>query len=193
MKFFQSKRKQFEELTRPYGQDIYRLALWRLANQQDAEDVVQETFLRAYRSFHTFQAGTNAKAWLTKISLNAINDLLKKKLRQPDMVSLDVEGDEIESIQSESMSLQDPALQLSMNEFDPALLIALRKLPVSLLYPLLLRELEDLSYEEIASILSIPTGTVMSRLFRARRLVRDRLTEHSQNNVKQKVMDDEMQ
>lgn len=193
MKFFQSKRKQFEELTRPYGQDIYRLALWRLANQQDAEDVVQETFLRAYRSFHTFQAGTNAKAWLTKISLNAINDLLKKKLRQPDMVSLDVEGDEIESIQSESMSLQDPALQLSMNEFDPALLIALRKLPVSLLYPLLLRELEDLSYEEIASILSIPTGTVMSRLFRARRLVRDRLTEHSQYHVKQKVLDDEMQ
>ncbi len=192
MKFFQSKRKQFEELTKPFGQDIYRLALWRLSNQQDAEDVVQETFLRAYRSFHTFQSGTNAKAWLTKISLNVINDLLKKKIRQPDTVSFDIEGDEIESLQSDSISLQDPALQLMMNEFDPALLLALRKLPVSLLYPLLLRELEDLSYEEIASILAIPTGTVMSRLFRARRIVRDRLTEHPQSHAKQKVVDDEM-
>lgn len=192
MKFFQSKRNQFEELTKPYGQDIYRLALWRLANRQDAEDVVQETFLRAYRSFHTFQTGTNAKAWLTKISLNVINDLLKKKTRQPDTVSFDGDGDEIESLQSESVSLQDPAVQIMMNEFDPALLLALRKLPVSLLYPLLLRELEDLSYEEIASILAIPTGTVMSRLFRARRLVRDRLTERSQSHAKQKVVDDEV-
>lgn len=74
MKFFQNKRKDFEDLTRPIGQDIYRLALWRLANRQDAEDVVQETYLRAFRSFHTFQAGTNVKAWLTKICLNAIND-----------------------------------------------------------------------------------------------------------------------
>lgn len=193
MKFFQSKRKQFEELTRPFGQDIYRLALWRLANRQDAEDVVQETFMRAYRSFHTFQKGTNVKAWLTKISLNVINDLLKKKIRQPDTVSLEIDCDEIESLQSDSMSLQDPALQLAMNEFDPALLLTLRKLPISLLYPLLLRELEDLSYEEIASILAIPTGTVMSRLFRARRLVRDRLTEHSQPHAKQKVADDELQ
>lgn len=193
MKFFQNKRKQFEELTRPYGQDIYRLALWRLANRQDAEDVVQETFLRAYRSFHTFQSGTNIKAWLTKISLNVINDLLKKKIRQPDTVSYDVDDDEIESLQSDSISLQDPAVQLTLNEFDPALLLALQKLPVSLLYPLLLRELEDLSYEEIASILTIPTGTVMSRLFRARRLIRDRLTEHSHSHAKQKVVDDEMQ
>jgi len=193
VKFFQSKRKQFEELTRPFGQDIYRLALWRLANRQDAEDVVQETFMRAYRSFHTFQKGTNVKAWLTKISLNVINDLLKKKIRQPDTVSLEIDCDEIESLQSDSMSLQDPALQLAMNEFDPALLLTLRKLPISLLYPLLLRELEDLSYEEIASILAIPTGTVMSRLFRARRLVRDRLTEHSQPHAKQKVADDELQ
>ncbi len=193
MRFFQNKRKDFEDLTRPIGQDIYRLAFWRLANRQDAEDVVQETYLRAYRSFHTFQTGTNVKAWLTKICLNAINDHLKKKLRQPDMVPLDSESDELESLQSESFSLQDPVLQLTMNEIDQDLLLALQKLPVSLLYPLLMRELEGLTYEEIASILSIPNGTVMSRLFRARRLVRDRLTERAQIQAKQKVADDEMQ
>jgi RNA polymerase sigma-70 factor (ECF subfamily) len=193
VRFFQNKRKDFEDLTRPIGQDIYRLAFWRLANRQDAEDVVQETYLRAYRSFHTFQTGTNVKAWLTKICLNAINDHLKKKLRQPDMVPLDSESDELESLQSESFSLQDPVLQLTMNEIDQDLLLALQKLPVSLLYPLLMRELEGLTYEEIASILSIPNGTVMSRLFRARRLVRDRLTERAQIQAKQKVADDEMQ
>lgn len=80
-----------------------------------------------------------------------------------------------------------------MNEIDQELLLALQKLPVSLLYPLLMRELEGLTYEEIASILSIPNGTVMSRLFRARRLVRDRLTERAQIQAKQKVADDEMQ
>lgn len=192
MKFFQNKRKNFEDLTRPFGQDIYRLAYWRLANRDDAEDVVQETYLRAFRSFHTFQAGTNVKAWLSKISLNVINDLLKKRLRQPDMVPLDSESEELDSLQSESLSLQDPIVQLTANEFDPALLLALRKLPVSLLYPLLLRELEDLSYDEIASILSIPNGTVMSRLFRARRLVRDRLTENAQQHTKQRVADDEL-
>lgn len=193
MKFFQNNRKNFEDLTRPLGQDIYRLAFWRLANRHDAEDVVQETYLRAYRSFHTFQTGTNAKAWLTKICLNVINDHFKKKLKQPDMVPFESENDELESLQSESLSLQDPVLQLTLNEIDADLLMALQKLPVSLLYPLLLRELEGLTYEEIASILSIPNGTVMSRLFRARKLVRDRLTERPQSLSKQKVADDEMQ
>ncbi|RTL36644.1 MAG: sigma-70 family RNA polymerase sigma factor [Candidatus Melainabacteria bacterium] len=192
MKFFRSKRKQFEELTGQFSQDIYRLALWRLANRQDAEDVVQDTYLRAFRSFHTFQTGTNTKAWLTRICLNVINDTLKKRIRQPDTVTLESENDELESLQSQSQSLQDPAVQLASNEFDPHLLRALQKLPESLLYPLLLREIEELSYEEIAAVLSIPTGTVMSRLFRARRIVRERLTEPAQSLTKQRFADDEM-
>lgn len=193
MKFFHNRRKSFEVLTRPFGKDIYRLAFWRLGDRQDAEDVVQETFLRAYRSFHTFEAGTNAKAWLTKICLNVINDFLKKKIRQPDTVPFDASSDEIDSVQSESASLQDPALQLAVNELDPELLLALKKLPGSLLYPLLLRELEDLSYDEIASVLSIPTGTVMSRLFRARRILRERLYDETRSHKHKQVADDELQ
>lgn len=192
MKLFQNKRKLFEEMTGPFSQDIYRLALWRLANRQDAEDVVQDTYLRAYRSFHTFQTGTNAKGWLTKICINVINDVLKKKIRQPDTVTLDSESEELESLQSGSPSLQDPAVQLASNEFDPHLLRALQKLPESLLYPLLMREIEELSYEEIASVLSIPTGTVMSRLFRARKIVRERLTEPAQMLTNQRAADDEV-
>jgi RNA polymerase sigma-70 factor (ECF subfamily) len=193
LNFFRSKRKRFEELTLPVSNELFRLAFWRLGNRQDAEDVVQDTFLRAYRSFHTFQAGTNVKAWMTKILLNVVNDALKKKLRQVDGVTIEDEGDVLDSLQSQSSSLQDPEVQFTENEIDPELLEALQRLPTSLLHPLLLRELEDMTYEDISTMLSIPIGTVMSRLFRARRVVRERLTKPGATSVKQEVADDEVQ
>jgi RNA polymerase sigma-70 factor, ECF subfamily len=174
---FQKRRKNFEKLTWPLSHHLYQLAYWRLASHQDAEDVVQETYLRAYRSFHTFQTGTNLKAWMTRILLNVISDLFKKRLRQPDTLALDDDHSELDSVQSEAASLQNPEVQLTRNEIDPELLEALQKLPTSLLYPLLLRELEDMTYADIATTLEIPVGTVMSRLFRARRVVRSRLSK----------------
>jgi RNA polymerase sigma-70 factor (ECF subfamily) len=170
--------KEFEELTLPLGADLFRLAYWRLANKQDAEDVVQETYLRGFRSFHTFAPGSNIKSWMTRILFNVINDLFRKRRRQTDIITLDETGDEIASMQAESATLQDPQDQVMDAEIQPDLLEALRRLPTSLLYPLLLRELEEMTYQEIATILDIPVGTVMSRLFRARRIVRDYLTEN---------------
>lgn len=190
---FRNRKKQFEELTCPLGNDLFRLALWRLGNRLDAEDVLQETYLRAYRSFHTFQQGTNLKGWMTRILLNVVNDTLKKRLRQPELLTLDDEGNELESLQSNSYSLQDPALQLTQNELDPQLLDALRRLPSNLLNPLLLRELEDMSYEDIAKTLDVPIGTVMSRLFRARKVVRERLRDNSKTLSKKEVLDDAVQ
>ena len=89
MKFFNNQKKQFESLTMPLAKDLYRLAFWRLGSKQDAEDVVQETFLRAYRSFKTFEQGTNVKAWLSRILMNVVNDAIKKRLRLPDVSSLE--------------------------------------------------------------------------------------------------------
>lgn len=172
---FNKRRKDFEKLTWPLSQHLFQLAYWRLASHQDAEDVVQETYLRAYRSFNTFQPGTNLKAWMTRIMLNAISDLFKKRLRQPDILAIEDNSSELDSVQSEAASLQNPEVQLTRDEIDPDLLEALQKLPISLLYPLLLRELEDMTYADIAATLEIPVGTVMSRLFRARRVVRSRL------------------
>ncbi len=153
MNLFGGRRKHFEELTRPFGQDLFRLAYWRLGNRQDAEDVMQDAYLRAFRSFNTFKTGTNIKAWLTRILLNAINDSLSKRLRQPDGLALEDDCDEIESLQSQSASLQNPEIQLTESEIDPELLQALQRLPTALLHPLLLRELEEMTYEEIATIL----------------------------------------
>ncbi len=192
MKLFRNQRKEFEELTKVVTTDIFRLALFRIGNRQDAEDIVQDTFLRAYRSFHTFQKGTNFKAWMTKIALNAVNDSLKKRIRLSESTTHD-DYDEIDSMKSESESLQDPQVQLSSNEFDPELLHALQKLPSTLLNPLLLRELEDLTYDEIAAALSIPVGTVMSRLFRARKVLRERLMKTPLNRSKNEVPDNELQ
>ena len=192
MKLFRNEKKEFEELTKPVTNDIFRLALFRSGNRQDAEDIVQDAFLRAYRSFHTFQKGTNFKAWMTRIVLNAINDAVKKRIHLCDSTKHD-DYDEIDSMQSESESMQDPQVQLSINEFDPELLQALQKLPSSLLNPLLLREIEDLTYDEIAAALSIPVGTVMSRLFRARKVLRERLTKTPLDRSKREVADNELQ
>jgi len=193
MKLFHNRRKEFEKLTWPLGHDLFRLAYWRLANQQDAEDVVQECYLRAFRSFHTFRLGTNVKSWMTRILLNVVNDTLKKRIRQPDLLAIDDQCDEIASLQDHSALSKDPEIQLTEREIRPDLLTALQRLPTSLLHPLLLRELEDMTYAEIAAILAIPTGTVMSRLFRARRVVRDSLTKNMKRIVTPEVADHEMQ
>ncbi|MDR3617445.1 MAG: sigma-70 family RNA polymerase sigma factor [Candidatus Obscuribacterales bacterium] len=191
MKFFQNRRKEFEKLSLPLGPELFRLAYWRMANMQDAEDVVQEAYLRGFRSFHTFQSGTNIKAWMTRILINVVNDTLKKRIRQPDVLPMDDDCDQ--SLEQHSASARDPEVQLIENEIRPDLLEALQKLPTDLLQPLLLRELQEMTYDEIATVLSIPTGTVMSRLFRARRLLRDRLTNKVSKHVKREVEDHEMQ
>ncbi len=193
MRLFHNRRKEFEKLTWPLGHDLYRLAYWRLANQQDAEDVVQEAYLRAFRSFHTFQTGTNIKGWMTRILLNVINDTLKKRVQRPDVVAIDDHCVDLMSLQDQSASSRDPEAQLMEREIRPDLLKALQQLPTALLHPLLLRELEDMPYAEIATILDIPTGTVMSRLFRARRVVKDRLTKNVKGTVAQEAADHEMQ
>jgi len=177
MKLFHNRRQEFEKLTWPLGPDLFRMAYWRLANSQDAEDAVQDTYLRAYRSFNTFQAGTNLKAWMTRILINVINDSLKKRGRLQDFRADEDEIDELAAIADQSAVARNPETQLIEQEIHPDLLASLQRLPTGLLHPLLLRELEDMSYAEIASILGIPTGTVMSRLFRARRIVREQLAK----------------
>jgi len=190
MKFFHNRRKEFEQFTWPHGHDLFRLAYWRLANAQDAEDVVQETYLRAFRSFHTFRLGTNVKGWMTRILLNVINDSLKKRVRDADLLAFDDGDDLIMSVADQSAIARDPLVQLSEEEIGPDLLEALQQLPTALLHPLLLRELEDMSYAQIAEILGVPTGTVMSRLFRARKVVKDRLTKNVKGTIKQEVADE---
>lgn len=156
--------------------ELFRLAYWRMSNTQDAEDVVQETYMRAYRSFHTFAPETNIKAWMTKILLNVVSDSLRKRSKYNEVIDREYGQEMLDTISDRSTAAENPEVKLAACEIHPDLLAALQRLPASLLHPLLLRELEDFSYEQIAALLDIPVGTVMSRLFRARRTVRDQLS-----------------
>lgn len=164
-----SKQRRFKDLTYGYFESLYRMAYARLSNAEDTEDVLQETYLKAFRAFDTFREGTNAKAWLIQILLNAIRDHIRKEHRTLQAIPLD------ETIHVTSQQFPSPEQQLCANELDSHLLEALRSLPEIFLSPLLLRELQSLSYQEIATTLDIPIGTVMSRLSRARDLLRNKL------------------
>lgn len=165
-----SKQRKFKEVTYGYFDGLYRMAFARLSNAEDAEDIVQETYLKAFRAFDTFREGTNSKAWLIRILVNTIRDHIRKDGRTVQSVPFD------ESIQVASRHTADPEEKLCRREIDPELQSALRSLPESFLTPFLLRELQALSYQEIAAALDIPIGTVMSRLSRARDMLRKNLT-----------------
>ena len=164
-----SKQKRFKDLTYGYFESLYRMAYARLSNAEDTEDVLQETYLKAFRAFDTFKEGTNAKAWLIQILLNTIRDHIRKEHRTVQAIPLD------ETIHITNQQFPSPEQQLCASELDTRLLEALRSLPETFLSPLLLRELQSFSYQEIASALDIPIGTVMSRLSRARDLLRSKL------------------
>jgi RNA polymerase sigma-70 factor (ECF subfamily) len=151
----------FEEALLPHLDAAYNLARWLLRNEQDAQDVVQEAYLRAFRSFAGFR-GTNGRAWLLTIVRNTSYTLLKKS-RAVDLTT--PFDEEIHATGHESVS---PATILEHSEDAELMREAMDDLPAEFREILTLRHQEGLSYKEIADIVQIPTGTVMSRLARAR-------------------------
>jgi len=166
----ESADEKFEELALQYAVPLFQLAYSRVGNVHDAEDIVQGTYLKAYKNFHKFRHETSIKNWLCQILINTIRDHFRKGGRTIDTVAWD---DSIEL--DETLSEDGPEKNLCDSEIHPELMMALSALPEQLQVPLLLREIEEASYEEIAQILDVPKGTVMSRLFRARCLLRKKL------------------
>jgi len=153
----------FEELAMPLFDSVSRFASWLVQNGDDAEDLVQETYLKAFRSFGSFQHGTNFRAWIFRILKNTfLNSCSKLERRMT--VAMDPEED----FGSWAVTLDTPESLLIENTRIAAVQCAIEQLPVNFREVILLREVEDASYGEIAEKLSIPIGTVMSRLARAR-------------------------
>lgn len=163
----QNSKSQFEQLTFPHAAKLYRMAYARLGTAHDAEDATQETFSKAYKSFSTFKPGTNVGAWLSRIMLNVIADQLRKLQREPKPLSLDDSDDDYSPMDIAS-NQPGPEQLLLESVLDAELQTALDSISEELLAPFLLREIQELSYKEIAEVLNIPIGTVMSRLSRAR-------------------------
>lgn len=170
------RRARFKDLTYCHYDHMFRFAYSRLGNTEDAEDVVQESYVKAYKSFGTLKDDGNAKSWLLQILINTIRDHVRKSSSDTRVVSLEDLGDsEIGTTSSTKANKQDPERRLGESEINPVLAQALTELPDIFLSPLLLREIEGASYQEIADQLAIPVGTVMSRLARARALLRKKL------------------
>jgi RNA polymerase sigma factor (sigma-70 family) len=158
----------FEAVMLPHMDAAHNLARWLLRNEQDAQDVVQEAYLRAFKSFSGFH-GSNGRAWLLTIVRNTSYTLLKKN-RTADLTT--TFDEEIHATGQESVS---PATILEHAEDAELIKNAMNKLPAEFREILTLRHQEELSYQEIGEILKIPTGTVMSRLARARAKLREYL------------------
>jgi RNA polymerase sigma factor (sigma-70 family) len=159
----------FEEAMLPHLDAAHNLARWLLRNEQDAQDVVQEAYLRAFRSFAGFR-GSNGRAWLLTIVRNTSYTLLRKN-RAVDLTT--AFDEEIHVAECESPS---PATILEHAEDSELMKGAIEQLPAEFREILILRHQEDLSYKEIGDILKIPAGTVMSRLARARAKIKEYLT-----------------
>jgi RNA polymerase sigma factor (sigma-70 family) len=158
----------FEEAMLPYLDAAHNLAKWLLRNEQDAQDVVQEAYLRAFRSFGGFR-GTNGRAWLLTIVRNTSYTLLKKSH------SVDLTTTFDETIHATGHDSVSPATILEHSEDTQLIKEAMDELPAEFREILVLRHQEGLSYKEIADIAQIPPGTVMSRLARARAKLKEYL------------------
>ncbi len=174
-------RADFEKDAMQYAPQLYSAALRMTRNPADAEDVLQETYLKAYRAYHTFQEGTNLKAWLYRILTNTYINRYRKKMRRPAEVDLGEVEDlylyrRIGAVASgeAARSAEEEVLERFVEADVKA---AIEGLPEHFRFPVLLADVEGFSYKEIASILDVPIGTVMSRLHRGRKALQKTLWE----------------
>lgn len=170
----------FVEQALPFTDQLYAAAMRLSKNPSDAADLVQETFLKAYQSFHQFEQGTNLKAWLYRILTNTYINIYRKKTKEGFTQALDdleewQVGDAESLTQTTSRSAEAEALDRM-----PASVVkdALYELPEDFRMAVYFADVEGFSYQEIANIMDTPLGTVMSRLYRGRRLLRERLADY---------------
>jgi len=164
------KRQEFEEAALPYLNEIYRSATRLLADSTKADDVVQDVYLQAWKSFDSFEVGTNCRAWLFKILFYALHHH-RRKWFNARMVK-------------DSEELLDQAVctaPIPEHLTDKEILAALNRVPQDFRAVVLLVDVEEFSYKDASSILSVPIGTVMSRLSRGRKLLREQLAGLAQS------------
>jgi RNA polymerase sigma factor (sigma-70 family) len=157
------ERELFERAILPHLNSAYNLARWLTRNEQEAEDIVQDSFLRALRSFNTFRRTEDGRAWLLAIVRNCCRSWYQRNRMQQGIAEFDADS------QPSLAEWSDPEMILRNAADSEQLQQAIDSLPLEYREVLILREREELSYKEIAKIVDVPLGTVMSRLSRARR------------------------
>lgn len=173
----QEKDKIFNEELIPQADALYNFAYSLVFEEARAQDLVQEAYLKAYRFIHSFEPGSNAKAWLFQILKNAFINEYRKKSRQPQKVDFEDFKDK-NQLEKQSISI-DIEQDVYTHMIGDEITTALNSLPVDFRVAIILSDIEGFTYEEIAKITDIPIGTVRSRLFRARNLMKEQLREYA--------------
>ena len=177
------ERKAYEEEAVAHIDALYGTALRLTKSESDAEDLIQETMLKAFRYFDKYENGTNCKAWLFKIMHNTfINRYRKKQKRKEYLIDDDYRPLQERAEAPEHTPFHedfDSEEQLYFKMFGDEVKEALEQVPVDFRMVVLLADLQDFAYKEIAEIMDCPIGTVMSRLYRGRRMLQDELTEYA--------------
>lgn len=173
------KQEDFNEEIIPHLDALYNFGLRLTSDPNDAEDLVQDTIVKAYRFFSSYEKGTNAKAWLFRILKNSYINNYRKKSKKPQQVDYDEVSTFYETIRAERTDTSDLEDKMFRELIDDELSNALDNIPEDFRTVVLLCDVEDFTYEEIANMLDVPIGTIRSRLHRGRNLLKAELMDYA--------------
>lgn len=170
-----AKHSQFNREMAPHMDMMYNYALYLTGDREEANDLLQETFLKAFRFIEKFESGTNAKAWLYRIMRNTYINEYRRVKRTPDLVEYDEQISAYQMLPREDEQRFIGSQKAFEDIFDDDIATAIAELPEKFKSVIVLRDVQELPYEEVAEALEIPIGTVRSRLHRARDILFERL------------------
>jgi RNA polymerase sigma-70 factor, ECF subfamily len=172
-------QSEFEAEAFPHKDILYNFALRTTGNADDAKDLLQETFMKAFRFWDKYEKGTNIRAWLFRIMKNSYINRYRKVTREPGMVDYDDVENFYDSVRDNSTDSNDLQKRLYSNMLSDEVTSALQSLPEDFRTVLILCDIEQLTYEEISDFLNCPIGTVRSRLHRGRKMLEEKLRDYA--------------
>ena len=174
------RNTRFERDAIVFMDQLYAAALRYTKNPEDARDLVQDTYLKAFNSFHQFEEGTNLRAWLYRVLTTTFINSYRKDQRRPQLAAGELEDWQLDEAQSHTSDLGKSAEAEALENLpDSDIKRALQEIPEEFRIAVYLADVEGFSYKEIADIVDVPAGTVMSRLHRGRKLLREKLADYA--------------